>query len=405
MGKLAQNVAKYLVKAKLEASGVVEKPDVIGAVFGQTEGLLGNDLDLRELQRTGRIGRIEAEIQSKDGKSTGTITIPSSLDASETALIGASLETIERIGPCDSEIQVVEIQDLRDKKRDYVMDRAKQLLGSLSDETSLESQEVSENLKEAVRVKAIDKYKGLDCGPDVEESDEIIIVEGRADVLILLKNGIKNAIAVGGTSVPDPLADLSRTKNSVAFLDGDRGGDLILKELQQRSDLDFVCRAPQGKEVEELTKKEIFKALREKVPAKNASYISESKGKTKSKSKNGRKKSKNGRRKKKRSSRKRKVRVPKEQKEQLLESISDMIGTKAASLYDKDLEILGKVPLKELKNSLRQVDDVFAVVIDGTVDKEIVRTAERYEVPVVAGEKKTRVKSGEVMIYDQKDLE
>ena len=67
MAKLAQNFAKYLIHARLQAKGIVEKPDVIGAIFGQTEGLLGADMDLRELQRTGRVGRIEVDVKNNKG--------------------------------------------------------------------------------------------------------------------------------------------------------------------------------------------------------------------------------------------------------------------------------------------------------------------------------------------------
>ena len=128
MAKLAQSTIKYLIEADFSANGVVEKPDVIGAIFGQTEGLLGQDLDLRELQRTGRIGRIEVNLKEDKGTTSGTIQIPSSLDASETSLIAAAVETIERIGPCESSIKLRAIKDIRMVKRDYVVDRAKEIL-------------------------------------------------------------------------------------------------------------------------------------------------------------------------------------------------------------------------------------------------------------------------------------
>jgi len=131
MAKLAQSTTKYLIEADFTANGVVEKPDVIGAIFGQTEGLLGQDLDLRELQRTGRIGRIEVTLKTNKGKTTGKILIPSSLDGSETALIAAAIETIERIGPCDSYIKLKSVKDVRALKREYVIDRAKRILSKL----------------------------------------------------------------------------------------------------------------------------------------------------------------------------------------------------------------------------------------------------------------------------------
>ena len=125
MGKLAQATSKYTIYARFDADGTVEKPDVIGAVFGQSEGLLGPDMELRELQKTGRVGRIDVEMRSVNGKTSGIITIPSSLDSSETALIAACMETIERVGPCLAKINIEKIEDTRITKRKYVIDREK----------------------------------------------------------------------------------------------------------------------------------------------------------------------------------------------------------------------------------------------------------------------------------------
>jgi len=265
MGKLAQSTIKYLIEAEFSTDGIVEKPDVIGAVFGQTEGLLGEDLDLRELQRTGRIGRIDVEINSEEGKTSGKILIPSSLNSSETALIAASLETIERIGPCNSKIKVKSVKDVRKDKRDFVVKRAKNILQNLFIEELPSTPALTEEIKETVRTTQIQEYEGLPCGPDVFISDEIVVVEGRADVLNLLKNGIKNVIAIGGTTIPKSIANLTKERITTLFVDGDRGGDLIVKELLQIGDVDYIAKAPDGKEVEELSKKEIFKCLRERI--------------------------------------------------------------------------------------------------------------------------------------------
>lgn len=269
MGKIDLDTTKYVIHAKIETNGVVEKPDVVGAIFGQTEGLLGNDLDLRELQKTGRIGRIEVEVSSQGGKSRGTIKVPSSLDRVETAILAAALESIDRVGPCESKIVVEGIEDVRVSKRRKIIDRAKEILETMFEEITPDSIEITEEVKEALRMKEIQSYgpEKLPAGPNIDSSDAIIVVEGRADVLLLLKYGIKNAIAVEGTNVPRTIIDLSKKKTVTVFTDGDRGGELILRELLQVADVDYVARAPEGKEVEELTKKEVFKALRNKVPA------------------------------------------------------------------------------------------------------------------------------------------
>jgi DNA primase len=265
-----QNVdtTKYVIYADITAEGIVERPDVVGAIFGQTEGLLGSDLDLRDLQKTGRLGRIDVQITSSSGKASGTISIPSSFDKVETAILAAALETIDRVGPCIARICVNRIEDVRAAKRRYVIERAKRILVEMFDENILETEEITEEIKQSVRVEEIIHLgkDSLPAGPNVLDSDAILVVEGRADVLNLLKYGIKNAVAVGGTNVPPTIADLCAKKVVTAFTDGDRGGELIIKELLQVADIDFVARAPEGKSVEDMTQKEIVRALRQKIP-------------------------------------------------------------------------------------------------------------------------------------------
>ena len=188
MGKISPVNAKYIVHTQIQIDGMVEKPDVIGAIFGQTEGLLGSELELRELQRSGRIGRIEVNIDTRGGKSSGEIIIPSSLDKAETAIIAASLETIQRIGPCNSKVVVNNIEDVRISKRDFVIERAKELLRELTSKVLPDSQEITDQVAQSVRMMEIIEYgkDRLAAGPSIDEGEEVLVVEGRADVLNLL---------------------------------------------------------------------------------------------------------------------------------------------------------------------------------------------------------------------------
>ncbi len=258
---------KYNIEAKFKIKGVVEKSDIVGAIFGQTEGLL-LDLDLRDLQKSGRIGRIEVENESKEGISKGIIKIPSSLTRKETALLAATVETVSRVGPCEAEIQLIDIRDVREAKRKKIIERAAELLKEW-DEKSLEPSEIEEQMDTDIKLGEIISWgpESLPAGPSIDSSSEIIIVEGRADVLNLLRIGVKNTVAVQGTQVPKSIVALSKKKKSViAFLDGDRGGTIILNELLQVAKLDYVARAPEGYEVEELTRKQMIKSLQNKKP-------------------------------------------------------------------------------------------------------------------------------------------
>ncbi|NLV13848.1 DNA primase DnaG [Haloarcula argentinensis] len=260
-----QDTAKYLIHADITAAGVVERSDVVGAVFGQTEGLLGDELDLRDLQDSKKVGRIDVEIRSEGGQSFGEITVASGLDRVETAILAAALETIEQVGPCRAEIEVAEIEDVRSAKRREVVERATELLNDF-EEKSIQTADIVETVRQQVRVADVTDYEGLPAGPRVADSDAIVVVEGRSDVMQLLKYGIKNAVAVEGTDVPDAIADLTAGRTVTSFLDGDRGGDLILKELAQVGDVDYVAVTPSDKSVEDLSRSEVMSALRDKVP-------------------------------------------------------------------------------------------------------------------------------------------
>ena len=394
MGKISPVSSKYIVHANIDIEGVVDKPDVIGAIFGQTEGLLGSDLELRELQRSGRIGRIEVNVDTRNGKTQGAIVIPSSLDKAETAIIGAALEIIQRIGPCNAAIKVGQIEDVRISKRRFVIQRAKELLKEMMDTVLPDSAELSEEVSASVRVMEITEWgkERLPAGPGVDESDEIIIVEGRADVISLLKNGFKNVIAINGTSVPETVKELCKQKVCTAFMDGDRGGDLIIKELASVTEIDFVTRAPDGKEVEELTTKEIHKAIRSRVTLEQAMSEIERGGSRP----NRRDRPERGperiqeRAPERAPERVERVERPQQrrpsappkdlttdEKKKFSEMLDDLIGTRGAYILDEKLNILGKVPTTELQITIKSLKSgVFAIILDGAVDRNLVKTAE-----------------------------
>jgi DNA primase len=410
MGKISIASAKYIVHASIEIKGAVDKPDVIGAIFGQTEGLLGSDLELRELQRSGRIGRIEVTVETKSGITRGKIIIPSSLDKSETSIVGAALEIIQRIGPCESKLRVEKIEDVRISKREFVVDRAKQLLKHLSEDVLPDSQELAAQVSSSVRVMEIQEYgrERLPAGPGIADAEEVLVVEGRADVLNLLKHGIKNAISMNGTSVPQTIRDLSKKKVLTAFVDGDRGGDLILKELASVADLDFLIKAPTGKEVEELTKKEIFNALRHKIEASKAKIDLKAEGKPAPKPAQ----KSNGAPKKVAPKMVSKKPLPKsttsgavtaEEKGKYKTMLEDLIGTRAAVVLDTSLKIIGKVPVSEVSATVNNVAGVHAVIIDGDVGQDLVDVADKKSISCLVGMGKT-FKSGKVKVLTVDDF-
>lgn len=389
------STTKYVIKTNLKANGIVEKPDVVGAIFGQTEGLLGDELDLRDLQKSGRMGRIEVEVSSSKGRSSGTITIPSSLDLVETSILAAALETIDRVGPCKANIEIDEIKDVRESKRQRIVERAKELLSSTLEESKVPTGNITESVRQEVQMEEISSFgkEKSPAGPNVKDSDAIIIVEGRSDVLNLLKYGIKNAIAVEGTDIPKGVKQLSSERVTTAFVDGDRGGSLILKELLETAEVDYVARAPDNSEVEELTQKQIMKSLRSKIPVDQyvEMYDIDVERKTPSKP-TGYKKDKYKSEKKS----KKKTKSKKEEKSEEEETeygnyrkiIKGLKNKKKAKLLDEKGEPFKEVKTRELADELNKVDEpIKTVIFNGIITQRLVDIATESGVEKLIGRK------------------
>ena len=401
---------KYLVKAKIEVDGIVEKPDVIGAIFGQTEGLFGPQLDLRELQDKGRIGRIQVDLKVQGSKTIGEITIPSNLDRIETALIAAMIETVDRVGPYPAKIRISDIVDLRLEKIKRIVERAKEILKKWSLEKSPDIKEILAEIAESLRTMEITKYgpEGLPAGPDVDKANTIIIVEGRADVINLLRYGYGNVIAIEGarSKIPDTIVELCKKKKCIAFVDGDHGGELILKELLRSVDIDEVARAPPGKEVEELTSKEISRALKNTIPASQYKSLVEKERKEKPPKKVEEKIEKPKvpqqppqlevpvAQPKVYEEEKAKVEEAKGLEEYVisfpdtvLDTMRKLQGTLEAILYDESWNPIKRVPVRDLYDELTKVETgkVFAVVFDGIITQRLVDIASDRKVRVLVG--------------------
>lgn len=369
---------KYVVLAAFEVEGVVEKPDVIGAIFGQTEGLFGPDLDLRELQKSGRVGRIEIQLESKHDKTTGKIMIPSSLDKVSTAIIAAAIESVDRIGPCTAKVTLEKVEDVREEKRKLILDKAKDILKKWVIEGSPSTDEMVKEVGGAIRSAEIVEFgpDKLPAGPEVQSSGSIIIVEGRADVLNLLRCGIKNTVAIEGTKIPQSIIPLCKNKEVTAFLDGDRGGDLILKELDQVTELDYLTRAPAGKEVEELTPKEIMKALRDRVP--HGAPRPEAKPIVA------------------------KAVLP----EGVMQKAQELKGTLEAAVLDEAGKEIAHLPVSELANQLPTIEAPYTLVFDGVITQRILDLADQKKIKYVLGDRLSEIakKPSDIVVLTMSEL-
>ncbi len=391
MGKTYIDTIKYLIKGTVDIDGIVEKPDVVGAIFGQTEGLLADELDLRELLKSGKIGRIEVDLKVSNGKSVGTIEVPSSLDKSETAIIAALLETVDRIGPCAAKIKVSKIEDTRAAKKKIVMSRAKELMKTLGKK---ETKELTEELKDSMRTAKVKLYgkEKIPAGPDIDSSNEIIVVEGRADVINLLKAGINNVISLKGAVIPKTVAELSKKKEVTLFVDGDRGGDMAVRNFVERGRAAYVTKAPDGKEVEELTQKEILKCLKSKVPFSRFAAKSSVKTPVRPRHSGHFSKREHGASKLRHDS----TKAP----EELQRAYEAVKGTMKAVLLDKDGKAISKVPVSEIIDKIRTEKAVDKVVFDGIITQRLIDLAASKNVSMLLGLKKAKIDSRKgVTIY------
>jgi len=360
MAKISPVSIKYMIYASFVSEGPVEKPDVIGAIFGQTEGLLGTELEMRELQKEGKIGRIEVELNTVDGKTLGEIKLPSALDKSETTIIAATLETIDKVGPSESKVTVTKIEDVRGSKRDYIIERAKALLEGLDSGTG---DNMTQTLKEESRVAKIQEYGEEQLPAGDLSGNEIIVVEGRADVINLLKNRINNVIGMNGAKLPKEIAKLSKDKELTLFVDGDRGGKLIAKNVCDNAQIVYIAVAPDGKEVEELTGKEILLSLRRRLPAKDFLYKN-------SDSRNDPPEV---------------VPFAGDVVATLKEKYNEIKGTRKALLLNSDFSISKTISSVEIIPILNRINGpVAAIIIDGIATKQVIHASESKGVSYIA---------------------
>ena len=372
MAKNQKNTMKYMIIATIKVDGTVQRKDVVGALFGQCEGLLGDDLDLRKLQRSTKIGMIEVNLKNEKGKVHGEILIPSSMDNVETAIIGAAISTIERIGPCNSKIQVKEIQDVRATKRTQVVELAKDLLLRLVSDSSSTSKSVIDEVRSVLTTEQSQFFHGLTCGPNIESSTSLIVCEGRNDVRNFLSAGIKNAICTDGAGeIKQESVDLANSKESVIVaIDGDRGGEMLFLQLNQLMKVDWVAQAPVGQEWELLQNKTITKCLAMKEPAERfASRVSEPDSGSEPK-----------------------ISKPPQQIIDYAENISKL-GAREAMLIFEDDTTSEPVGASKLATSIEESEkSVLAIAYNGQLSKRMFDMASESGVATIIG---TSIKSGE----------
>lgn len=390
-------IVKYHVKLKFEVDGMVEKADIIGAIFGQTEGLLGPEMNLNELQKVSKVGRIEVNVDSRSNVAKGDAVIPMSTDISTAALIAAAIESIDKVGPFQAKFALVGIDDIRAIKKKVIVDRAKRIVQEWATKTISEGEEMLKDVYDASKPGKLTAFgrAQLACGSGVFDSDWIILVEGRADVINLLRAGFDNAIAIEGAKIDESIIKLTEGKRIVAFLDGDRAGDLILKELQGLVMIDKVLRAPDGREVEECTPLEISEILREAVSHTVISSHPKSAmvQDTKIDYKRRGVESAAGANTSGSLTHENKEIFQGEQNQEMLLKVHDIFSeineTLEAVLLDDSMRILVKVPVSDIVKQLGVSEGGKFLILDGIVTQRLIDVADRAGIEFVVGHRTT----------------
>lgn len=392
-------IVKYLVKLRFEVDGVVEKADMIGAIFGQTEGLFGPEMNLNELQKSWKVGRIEINLESKNDRTYGEILIPMSTDVSTAALIAAAVESVDKVGPCSARVELVTIEDVRASRRKQIVDRAKDIMKEWGSRTASEGENLLKDVQDSTKRARVVSYgvENLPAGPGVYTSEMVYVVEGRADVILFLRAGVENVVAVEGTSIPQSVIDLSRRKRLIAVLDGDRGGDLIEKELEQVARVEKVLRAPHGKEVEDLTPVEVLQIIRGEGPQRaSRSERPERSERTERRERTERieqpERTEEPPRREYREHRQRApepepvtIQVPEPLGSKIKEVYPSLNGTLEAVLLDEPLSEKGRFPISELVSKVDANSGAKFIIFDGIITQRLVDAAARANVTGIIG--------------------
>lgn len=314
----------------------------------------------------------------REGKSYGTIIVPTGLDQATASLLAATIESIERVGPFKCKIKLSAFEDIREERKKRIIKRAKEILSEITAEEWSGSLEALKEITE-VKKREIVSYgeEKIPAGPDVEKSREIILVEGRADVNVLLKAGYGNVISIEGGNIPKSVVELTKRKDKVTvLLDGDTAGDKLLKTVLERCKVDYIARAPKGKEVEELTPSEVRRILRNKEEVERV--IS-------------------------------KLHIPKlskEEREKALTIAENIYGKLKAVFLDGKWKIIGETPIVDMMKELDKTPETKIIIMDGVITQRVLDKAYSKGIRRIIGQRIGEIekKPGDIEILTTEEL-
>jgi len=405
---------KHIIKIRMDVYGRVDQSDIIGAIFGQTEDILGKSLDLRELQRKNRVGRIEVETTVQPDRVIAIVTIPSALDRIESVIIAAALETIKKIGPCKADARVESIEDIKRIKMRQIIEKAKQVLQKFH-AVSIDSQELVDKVVEQVRRSQTKEYGDdkLLGGASLKRSEEIILVETKDELLNLLSQGIKNCIAVEDKVSSLTLQQLAKEKVITALIN--RGKEYWLKKILETSEIDYLTKPEFGTKVVQMQSKEIYKAIRSRVSIQQIkevrpAYIHAQAPSARPVSKpmhaaprapvSGIQAAAQPAAAPRPAQR---ALISPDDEALLKPKFYELKETKDAIIIDRNKQVLGQVPIADLASTIKGLGSkIYAIIIHEKIPREIVLKAERHKIRYLVGtETEKQSDSVRIVLYDK----
>jgi hypothetical protein len=185
-------------------------------------------------------------------------------------------------------------------------------------------------------------------------------------------------------------------KTVTVFLDGDRGAEINLKHLSSKIKIDNVIRAPDGKEVEELTKKEIVASMKHyqkfedfrlerKSAFENRDFPRLSYRERNFEDGGNYKPFHAQKRQSNWQEQSLQTKEKDEKFERLKENFKKLKGTMKAILVNKALKKLEEVEIQDLDEALDKRKRIYAVLLDGIITERLMEKAKKKKVEYLLG--------------------
>jgi DNA primase len=245
---------------KFQIAGIVNRNDILGTLYKKTN-TLGSEYGLSSLNQRKKLGLISINLfnDTKSNETTGQIKVPMKADEKTACLICAIIQTIDKVGSYKA---IFRFRDFQQESTNLVVKIVKRAKNIYQTKLLKYKQGISEIIQSLfsnlMKIQIKEIHPGIWIGPKYIESQEIYLLEGRADIVNLSKSGIYNTISVNGLDTPKQIQNYILNKTLTCMFDKDRGGETILYNLSSKYKIDFYIDLPDNSKVQELAKSQVL---------------------------------------------------------------------------------------------------------------------------------------------------